>query len=308
MPGRLSVIVDTDAGTDDLIAIAYLLGRPDIDIQAITSVNGVAHAEAGARNVLRLVRAANRRIAVFVGADQPLEGRDAFPADWRQQADEMTALPALVGRRPRPDAVGALLARLRDSQAPVSILALGPLTNIATALQQEPHTVGRIEQLVIMGGAIDVPGNAPQDAASPVAEWNMYVDPTAASIVFRSGLPITLIPLDATNRVPIDRAFVSSFTAHSRSVLGRAVADLLAAQQPMITQGAYFAWDPLAAVALVEPGVVKVKEEAIDVVRTGDERGRLRATDGDPNAIVAYDALPEVFRRQLFNALTTSGR
>ncbi len=308
MPGRLSVIVDTDAGADDLVAIAYLLARPDIDIQAITSVNGVAHADAGARNVLRLLRVANRRVPVFIGADQPLEGRDAFPAEWRQQADEMGVLPPLVGRRPRPDAVSALLGRLRASQSPVSVLALGPLTNVASALQQEPGTMARVAQLVIMGGAVEVAGNAPQDASAPVAEWNMYVDPTAASIVFKSGLPITLVPLDATNRVPLDRAFVSSFTARTRSTLGRVVSELLASQEPMIAQESYFAWDPLAAVALVDPGVLKVKEEAIEVVRAGDERGRLRVIDADPNAVVAYDASPAAFRRLFFNALTATGR
>jgi inosine-uridine nucleoside N-ribohydrolase len=304
MPGRFSVVIDTDGGTDDLIAIAYLLARPDVEIQAITSVNGIAHADAAARNVLRLLRVANRRADVFIGADQPLDGRDAFPAQWRQQADEMTALPASMGRRPRADAVSAFLTRLRSSQVPVCLLALGPLTNIATALEREPRTVARLEQLVVMGGAIDVPGNAPENASAPVAEWNMYVDPTAASLVFKSGLPITLVPLDATNRVPIDGTFVSSFAARDRSPLGRVVGDLLASQQSMIAARMYYAWDPLAAVAAIEPGVLRTRDEAIEVVRTGDERGRLRVGDGDPNALVAFDASPAVFRRLFFSALT----
>jgi inosine-uridine nucleoside N-ribohydrolase len=305
MPGRLSLIVDTDAGTDDLIAIAYLLARPDVEIQAITTVNGVAHADAGARNVLRLVRVANRRIDVFVGEDRPLEGRDAFPEAWRQQADEMAALPAGVGRRPpRPDAVSALLARLRSSQSPVSVLALGPLTNIAAALQREPRTVARIVQLVVMGGAIDVPGNAPEDASAPVAEWNMYVDPTAASLVFRAGLPITLVPLDATSRVPIDRAFVTAFTSQPRSPLGKVAGQLLQSAREMIDADTYYAWDPLAAVALTDASVLKTWPQAIEVVRTGDERGRTRARDGEPNALVAYNASPAAFRRLLFSVLT----
>ena len=306
MPGRLSVIVDTDAGADDLIAIAYLLARPDIDIQAITSVNGVAHAEAGARNVLRLLRVANRRIGVFVGADQPLEGRGAFPADWRQQADEMAALPMPGGRRPRADAVSALLGRLRNSQGPITVLALGPLTNIATALEREPRTMARASQLIVMGGAIDVGGNAPDNAPAPVAEWNMYVDPTAASLVLKAGLPLTLVPLDATSHVPIDRAFVASFAAHNRTPLGLLVGGLIASQEQMINAGAYFAWDPLAAVAAVEPEVVRTRPEAIEIVRAGDERGRIRVGDGEPNALVAYDAAPVVFRRLFFAALTQS--
>jgi len=305
MPGRFSLIVDTDAGADDLIAIAYLLARPDVEIQAITTVNGVAHADAGARNVLRLLRAANRRVDVFVGQDQPLEGHNAFPAPWRQQADEMAALPAAVGRRgPRPEAVSALLARLRNSQSPVSILALGPLTNIAAALQREPHTVAQVAQIVIMGGAIDVPGNAPEGPTAPVAEWNMYIDPTAAALVFRAGLPITLVPLDATARVPIDRSFVTAFTSRPRSPLGKIAGQLLESARAAIDAQTYFAWDPLAAVAITDASVLRTRPQMIEVVRTGDERGRTRVRDGEPNALVAYGASPAAFRRLLFSVLT----
>ena len=206
-----------------------------------------------------------------------------------------------------PTRCPTLLARLRTSQTPVTVLALGPLTNIATALEREPRTVARLGQLVIMGGAIDVAGNAPEEGPAAVAEWNMYVDPTAASLVFKSGLPITLIPLDATNRVPIDREFVSSFAARDHSFLGKVAADLLATEQAMIDSHAYFAWDPLAAVAAIEPGVVRTREQAIEIVRTGDQRGQIRVTDGDPNVLVAYDALPAVFRRLFFGALTRGG-
>jgi inosine-uridine nucleoside N-ribohydrolase len=309
MPGRLSLIIDTDAGTDDLVAIAYLLARPDVEIDAITTVNGIAHAEAGARNIQRLLRAANRRVDVFVGQDAPLEGRDAFPAAWRQQADEMAMLPAAAGRRPpRPDAVAAILTRLRTSSSPISLLALGPLSNVAAALEREPRTMAKVEQIVIMGGAIDVPGNAPDNAQNPVAEWNMYVDPTAASLVFRAGLPITLVPLDATSNVPIDRPFVSGFGSLPRPPLGRLASQLLESAGEMIDANAYYAWDPLAAVAVTNESVLETRAQKVEVIRTGEERGRTRVGDGDPNALVAYRASPAVFRRLFFGALTRDSR
>ncbi|MGE5357529.1 MAG: nucleoside hydrolase [Bacteroidales bacterium] len=304
MPGRFPLIVDTDAGTDDLLALSYLLARPEIDIQMVASVNGISHAEAGARNVLRLLRVANRRIPVYVGLDQPLEGRAAFPAEWRRLADEMEPLPPLMGRRVRPDAVNALLDRVRTSPSPVTILALGPLTNIGEAIARDPRTMAGIEQLVIMGGAIDVAGNAPETDQSPVAEWNIYIDPTAASLVFRSGLPITLVPLDATNGVPIDRNFVKDFNAHQRSPLGITVSQLLDSAAAMIDSGAYFAWDPLAAVAVVDPTVIATRPLNVSVLRTGDQRGRLVAAPDDPNANVAYKASASVFKSSFFGALT----
>jgi inosine-uridine nucleoside N-ribohydrolase len=304
MPGRFPLIVDTDGGTDDLMAIAYLLARPEIDVQIITSVNGLAHADAAARNVLRLLRVGNRRTPVYIGLEEPLEGRGAFPAAWRQQADTMEPLPPLMGRRPRTDAVSAIVQRLSNSPSPVTILALGPLTNIAQVIARDRKSLGNIAQVVVMGGALDVPGNAPENAASPVAEWNIYVDPTAASLVFKSQLPLTLVPLDATNRVPIDRAFVKAFMAHQRSPLGITVGQLLGSAADMIDAGSYFAWDPLAAVAVLDPQVLTTRALNISVVREGDERGRLVATDGDPNAEVAFGASPSVFKRDFFAALT----
>jgi inosine-uridine nucleoside N-ribohydrolase len=305
MPGRVSLIVDTDAGVDDFIAIAYLLARPDVEIQAITSVNGVAHAEPGARNVLRLLRLAGRRIDVYVGEDRPLEGRDAFPDAWRQQADEMAAIPTPMGRRgPRLDGIDGMLGKLRTTQSPVTVLALGPLTNIAEAIRREPRTMAKVSELIVMGGAIDVPGNAPADAQSPVAEWNMFIDPTAASIVFRAGLPMTLVPLDATNRIPIDRTFVESFSSKERSPLGKIVSRLLESAGPMIDEHAYFAWDPLAAAAATNAEVLRTRALRIEIVRTGDDRGRTLASGEDANANVAYDARRDVFEKQLFAAFT----
>jgi inosine-uridine nucleoside N-ribohydrolase len=304
-PGRLSVVVDTDAGADDLIALAYLLEREDVQIELIVSVNGLAHAEPGARNVARLVRAANRRVMVAIGEDRPLEGRAAFPNAWRAAAEALSdvTLPD-VRRAPRPDGVSVLLERLRASPGPVRLLALGPLTNIAAVVQRDRRALANIADIVIMGGAIDVAGNAPASASAPVAEWNIYVDPVAAGIVFRSGIPITLVPLDATNHVPIDARWVADFTSRRHSALGTAVGQLLASAKPMIEAGAYFAWDPLAAVALTDPDVVRTRAMAIEAVHTGEETGRIRVRDRDPNAMVAYTASPALFRRVFFDALT----
>ena len=325
-PGRQAVIVDTDAGPDDLIALAYLLEREDVQIDLIVSVNGVAHAEAGANNVARLLRAANRRIPVYIGQDQPLDGQVAFPEDWRTTADTLpgVTLPDLttadlrrqaqqgprrgprpdMRRQPRPDGVNAILDRLRTATTPVRILALGPLTNIASVIQRDRKLLANISDIVVMGGAIDVPGNAPEKATSPVAEWNIYVDPAAAGIVFRSGIPITLVPLDATNQVPVDREFVSDFLARRRSVVGVTVGQLFALAQPMIDAHAFYAWDPLAAAVLTNPGIVRTRDMAIDVVHTGEEVGRLKVRDTDPNMDVAYTASAAEFREVFFGALT----
>src|SRR5713101_7354964 len=218
-----SILIDTDAGTDDLMAIAFLASQPDVRIEAVTVVNGLAHPQAGARNIVRLLDLSGRNdIPVFAGRNTPLKGRAEFPAEWRKISDDLpgVSLPAAARKPESKPAADYLVQRLRDQGRPVRILALGPLTNLAEALKHEPSIVGAIEELVIMGGALRVPGNLGDGGVfktnNTTAEWNIFVDPLAARMVFRSGIPIRLIPLDATNKVPVDSAFLVKLKTGAR--------------------------------------------------------------------------------------------
>src|SRR5579864_7802679 len=127
-PLRRAVIVDTDAGTDDLMAIAFLLSRSDIHVEAITIVNGMAHVPAGGRNVLRLLALAGRTdIPVFLGRETPLSGNNEFPAEWRRASDELPgiSLPDATRAPESRSAVDYLSKRLLDAAHPVQVLALG---------------------------------------------------------------------------------------------------------------------------------------------------------------------------------------
>ena len=261
------IVIDTDAGTDDLMAIVYLLARPGVRIEAITVVNGLAHPGTGARNIRRLLELAGRKeIPVFVGRDRPLLGNAEFPAEWRRIADELPGvdLPAAPRELEPRNAVDYLAKRLGDKRRKVRILALGPLTNIAESLDR--GGAKGIEEIVIMGGAVRVPGNLADGGLfhtdNKTAEWNLYIDPLAARRVFRSGVPITLIPLDASNQVPIGPPFLREIEAHARSPRGRFVAQVLASDRELVDQGVFYAWDPLAAVALLDPGVVRLSSSA----------------------------------------------
>jgi len=290
---RTPVIIDTDVGSDDLLAIAFLLSRADIRIEAITVANGLAHVERGAANLVRLLTLAGKPdIPVYIGRSSPMRGHREFPAAWRRTSDELLGvhLPA-AKRKPQSQSAAEFLARTR----PVRILALGPLTNLA-----EAGVAGR--KLVIMGGALRVPGNLGDGGFiktnNTTAEWNIFVDPLAASIVFRSASQITLIPLDATAKVPIDMAFLQDFQKRARTPLGRFAAEVLESYRQSIEDGYFQAWDPLAAVALVEAGVVLTKMAAIEVLHTPPEDGRTVEAKGQkPNVAVAMDAKPAEFKR-----------
>ena len=293
----LPVIIDTDAGSDDFMAVALLLARPNVTIDAITVVNGTAHVEAGVRNMGRLLDFAGRKqVRVFAGRNGPLKGTAEFPAEWRKISDDLPGvkLPPVSRMPETKSAVDYLVARLKNAPAPLEILALGPLTNIAEAIERDHSVVANIREIVLMGGAVRVPGNL-QDGGvfhtkNNTAEWNIFIDPTAASIVFRSGVPIRLIGLDATNKVPIGPDFLHQFDQRALTPLGRLVAGVLDADREAIAAGIFYAWDPLAAAALLRPGVVKIEPMHIEIKLDPPEDGRTLASPGQPNVNVAVDA------------------
>jgi inosine-uridine nucleoside N-ribohydrolase len=301
---KVPVLVDTDAGSDDLMALAYLLTQPEVELEAVTVVSGLAHVDRGARNVLRLLALAGRNdVPVFEGETKPIEGDAAFPDEWRANSDELRGvdLPE-AGRAAAPTgAVDFLAARFAEPRKR-RLLALGPLTNVARALERRPAAAGALESITIMGGALSVPGNLGDGGyfrtENKTAEWNMFVDPAAAQIVFTSGLPLVLVPLDATNRVPIDARFVRSFTRKAASPLARFVAQLLANEEELIRKSMYFAWDPLAAVVLLHPEAVRLRDGHIEILRKPPTDGRTWLIPGTPpNARVAADADAKLFAK-----------
>jgi len=309
-PAR-AVIIDTDAGSDDLMAIAFLLSRPDIHVEAVTIANGMAHVQAGGQNVLRLLELAGRRdIPVFLGRDTPLSGDVQFPAPWRAASDTLPGVTLPEARR-KIESISAdeyLAKRLGDTAHPVQILALGPLTNLAVAISRNPRAARGIRQLVIMGGAVGVSGNLSDGGAvisdNTSAEWNMFVDPAAAKIVLGSSAAMHLVPLDATQRVPIDMAMFEQFQSRASTPLARFVAQVLATNRDSIHQGFYFAWDPLAAAALANPAVATFRSMALEMSNKLEESGRtIEIKKRRSNIQVAVDADSLRFRDVFMTAL-----
>jgi purine nucleosidase len=300
---QVPLIVDTDAGADDLIALLWLLRQPSLRIEAVTLVHGLAAPADGAESVLRLLEAAGRKnIPVYIGAEHPVQGQGAFPAEWRAQANQLLRDEFPPPRR-RPETQPAarfLAARLFDLRRPVRLLALGPLTNFSRAIALEPRTGAAVQELVWMGGALHVPGNVPQ---APTAEWNAWIDPQAAEHVLGAGWRVQVVPLDATSQVPIGPPVLRLFEEEAREWAATVVLRLLRSEAESIRAGRYFAWDVLAAMSLLEPGIVRSSMAAIAVRKRPRERGRLVPVEGArPNATIAHSADPALFLR-LFRTL-----
>ena len=203
----LPIILDCDPGHDDAIAIVLALASPELDVKAITSSAGNQTPEKTLRNVLRMLTLLQRQdIPVAGGARKPLM-RELIIAD-NVHGESGLDGPAL----PEPDfapqnctAVELMAKTLRESPQPVTIVATGPQTNVALLLNGHPELSDKIARIVMMGGAM-VLGNW-----QPAAEFNIYVDPEAAEIVFQSGIPVVMAGLDVTHRAQIHDMDIERF-------------------------------------------------------------------------------------------------
>jgi pyrimidine-specific ribonucleoside hydrolase len=286
--GRRPLLTDTDVAPDDLVAIAFLLASRRVEIKAITvSGTGEAHCEGGVNVVLRLLeRLAAPAIDVACGRETPIAGDHAFPEAWRDGADDGSglALPS-TSRQPFAGDGVQLIAKTADEVDGLRILTLGPMTNLADALGGHPGLAGRLESVYAMGGALFVPGNVgfggPPD--NEVAEWNIYVDPTAAQAVIDSGLTFRLISLDGTNHVPVTQEFAKRAQDDATGPGALVLAELFA-EHPFMTDGTYFLWDPLAAAMAAGYPLGSFSAARVDVEEAeGPEVGFTRPVEGAPN-------------------------
>ena len=219
------VLIDTDPGigtpgadVDDGIAILLALGAPQLDIVGITTVKGNADVHSGTANVLRLLHDAGRDdIPVAKGCSSPL-GREVPEIEERRMGWTPPA-PKDVAFRTGKRGVDFMIETVLGSSSKSTIVAIGPLTNVAMAMIEEPKICDAIDELVIMGGSMFADGTRPR------VEFNILNDPEAADVVFRSGVPITLIPLDVTTSVRFRTDTIEPW-ADASSPLVRRVHDL----------------------------------------------------------------------------------
>lgn len=193
------IIIDTDPGQDDAVAILLALASPEeIEVVAITAVAGNVPLPLTTRNALMMVELAGRTdVPVHAGAIRPMV-RDLVTAEYVHGTTGIDGADLPEPTTPLADAHGvdAIIDIVMESEAgEITLCPLGPLTNVGLALVREPRIAPRLGEIVLMGGGFFEGGNR-----TPAAEFNIYVDPHAADVVFRSGIPITMMPLDVTHK------------------------------------------------------------------------------------------------------------
>ncbi len=288
------IFFDHDAGVDDLLSLVFLMGMNGVDVAGVGVTPADCYIESGLDATLKiLARLGRRDVPVAAGT---LDGRHAFPHEWRVHSDRVLALPMLRDQphgAPDPRPAHVLLAdRLRASSGQVTALFTGPLTNLAAALEHAPDIEGKIARLVWMGGAFDVPGNVhPPFApgADGTAEWNVYWDAAAAARVWQSRIPITMVGLDATDKVPVSRNFLRRLDEQRQYPLS----ELAAECWELTANDAYHLWDTLTTLTVGYPDLVGVRDVRCSVVVDGPGEGRTARDPGGRVVQAAFDVDPE---------------
>lgn len=214
------IIIDTDPGQDDAVGILLALASPEVEVLALTTVAGNVPLDLTSRNARIVCEIAGRPdIPVHAGCDAPL----SRPLVTAEHVHGKSGLDGIALFQPASalapgHAVDAIIDILRrEPEGSVTLIAMGPLTNLATAFRRAPDIVPRLREIVLMGGAYFEVGNI-----TPAAEFNIYVDPEAAQIVFAAGAPLTVLPLDVTHKALTSRDWIEQMRASGP--VGRAVA------------------------------------------------------------------------------------
>lgn len=278
------IILDVDTGIDDALAIAYALNSPELEVIGLTTCFGNGPIQYTTRNTLVVLEKLAKTVPVYAGADKPLKrGLKKFPTHVHGEDGLGNQFDQPPSREAESEgAVDYIIRQVKERPNEITIIAVGPLTNLALAVKKEPEIATLVKEVVIMGGAVFTKGNV-----TPYSEANVITDPEAADCVFSSGLPVTIVGLDVTMKTLLPKAKLADWDA-----LNTETADFFADMTRFYMQsyetfhpgiGGCALHDPLAVGITIDPSFVKKETWSIKVVLEGEEIGRTVAhSEGEP--------------------------
>lgn len=295
------IIVDTDPGVDDLLALFLLLKSNELDIRAITTVAGNSTIENVTRNAQAVLDFVDSKTPIYSGSLRPLR-RDLVTAvvhgeDGLAGFDSTKTKFELTSNAPEK-----IVEIVRQNPGKITLLTLGPLTNLARAFTLDPELPGLVTKIVSMGGAINAPGNK-----NGVAEFNFFVDPEAASLVYQSKTPKVLVPLDICNQMELSLA---DFEAIKNESIRLTLVPMMKLYEEALIQNentpSILVYDALAAYYLINPDAFRAEPIHLEIDTGGeDRRGKcLVNKDRAPNVEVVISLDQEKFRKDFFNTLS----
>lgn len=305
-PMSKKVIIDTDPGIDDTLALLLALHSPELDVVGITTAAGNVGLERTTQNALNILDFCNEQIPVYKGAETPLV-KPPHQADTTHGKDGMgnVRLPDSLRAPMQTSAVDFLIDMGRRHPGKLSLITLAPLTNIAEAILKDPAAMLNYKEIISMGGGIGT-GNM-----SPVAEFNYWFDPDAAKIVYQFDIPITMVGLNVTNQVvltPTDFKFIERLGGRTAELVTRITEHYI--DHYWETEGILgcVAHDPLAVAAACDPDLLGTVHCHVDIATDGISRGEcvidlLHAWPGRKNCFVAAQVDANRFKDMFFTKL-----
>lgn len=306
----MKMILDVDTGIDDALAIAYAIGKEEVDLIGITTVFGnvnVYDASRNSLNILKLLDSEN--IPVYKGAEHSVSSsgyeqkRGGKIFHGSNGIADLTLESSIYDYK--EGAVDFILDAVKKYEKDLTIVATGPLTNIAEAIKKSPETMRKVKKIVIMGGALTVPGNV-----SPFAEANFSQDAESADVVLNSGIAVTLIGLDVTLKTLLARDDVKTWESLSdKSRCYYNIVDYYFKAHEMISpdMGGCALHDPLAVGAAINPDIVSTIPFSLNVLKDGEQSGRvisnIKSPESSKNVDFALDVKVEEFKEDFLNTL-----
>jgi len=267
--GPFRVIIDTDPGVDDALALLFAMRSPELRIEAITPVAGNVPLDLTLPNALRMVEVAGRTdIPVAAGSRAPLLRRLVTAEYVHGENGLGGALFPEPQTKPAPQPAAELTRQIvRAHPGEVTLITIGPLTNVAQALEADSDLAGRVRGLVMMGGSLSG-GNI-----TPAAEFNVYVDPEAARIVFHSGIPLIMVGLDVTRKTSLTEEHVQQLES-GKDAVSRAAAQIARKALEHNREAGFIAGpnmhDSLAVAAFLDPSLLRLEKYFVDVETLGE--------------------------------------
>lgn len=288
---KQKIIFNVDTGADDALAILLAILSGKFEILGITTVAGNTNVNQVTINTLKVLNLAKRLdIPVFKGNSKPLKGKGRRGKTHGKDGLCEVFLPLPAKKAEKITAEDFIVGTIKKYPNEIEIVATGPLTNIAEVIKKHPQIKNKIKKIYIMGGAVGKSGNI-----TPFAEFNFFNDPNAVEIVFGSGVPIILVPLDVTMELLVPRDWLLEKYGSSQYPITKFIVEMVNNRKRLVGKDWFYLHDPLALGVAIDKSFVKTKKSRLSIITQGNQKGQVIENPQGPEIEWAFRVKSQKF-------------